>query len=119
MANEQNLIPNSERTPSELREITKKGGKKSAQVRAEKKKFKDLFDSYLSKQVTDEKLKEQMKDYGFTDKELTNKNAMVLAQFGKALKGNTQAFIAIRDTIGEQVVQKVEDITTPKIVDDV
>ena len=37
MANEKNLIPNSERTPSELREITKKGGIKSREVRRQKK----------------------------------------------------------------------------------
>ena len=42
MANEKNLIPNSERTPSELREITKKGGIKSGEVRRQKKTLSEL-----------------------------------------------------------------------------
>ena len=37
MANEQNLIPNHERTPSELREITTKGGIESGKARRRKK----------------------------------------------------------------------------------
>ena len=37
MANEKNLIPNSERSPSEVRENGKKGGQKSGEVRREKR----------------------------------------------------------------------------------
>ena len=40
-----------------------------------------------------------MLQFGFTDKECTNKNAMVFAQYKEALKGSTQAFVAVRDTI--------------------
>ena len=36
MANENNLVPNSERTPSELREMRKKGGINSGKARREK-----------------------------------------------------------------------------------
>ena len=43
MANEQNLIPNSERTPEELREMTRKGGIKSGEVRREKATFKNAI----------------------------------------------------------------------------
>lgn len=39
--NEQNLIPNSQRTPSELREMTKKAGIKSGEVRREKKLLRE------------------------------------------------------------------------------
>ncbi len=102
MANEQNLIPNSKRSPSEVRKNGSKGGKKSGQVRAERKKFNELFNNYLDKKVTNEQIKEQMLQFGFTDKECTNKNAIVFAQYKEALKGSTQAFIAVRDTIGEK-----------------
>lgn len=108
MANEQNLIKAEDLTSSELRERARKGGKASAQKRREKKLFKELFDSYLEKQITNEDLKKQMKKFGFEDKECTNKNAMVFAQYSKALKGSTQAFIAVRDTIGEKPKEQIE-----------
>ena len=97
--NEQNLIPNEQRTPKERRENASKAGKASAKKRAERKKFNELFNSYLDKKVTNEQIKEQMLQFGFTDEECTNKNAIVFAQYKEALKGSTQAFIAVRDTM--------------------
>lgn len=47
MPNEKNLIPNSERTPNELREITSKGGKKSGESRRRKKTMKQVMDMLL------------------------------------------------------------------------
>ena len=53
MANEKNLIPNNKRSPSEVRENGKKGGKKSGEARRKKKQFKDcmiqLLDADLEK----------------------------------------------------------------------
>ena len=43
MANEQNLIPNSERSPIEVRENGKKGGIASGKVRQEKATFKNAI----------------------------------------------------------------------------
>lgn len=113
--NEQNLIPNSQRTPSELREMARKGGERSGQVRAERKKFRELFNDYLNKKITNEQIKNQMKEFGFEDEECTNKNAMVFAQYKEALKGSTQAFVAVRDTMGEKPIEKVENINPPVI----
>ena len=39
MANDKNLIPNSERTPIEIKEMTSNGGKRSGEVRRGKKLF--------------------------------------------------------------------------------
>lgn len=39
MANDKNLILNSERTPIEIKEMTSNGGKRSGEVRREKKLF--------------------------------------------------------------------------------
>ena len=39
MANDKNLILNSERTPIEIKEMTLNGGKRSGEVRREKKLF--------------------------------------------------------------------------------
>ena len=44
MANEENLIPNSQRTPEELREMCSKGGKKSGESRKRKKQMKQIMD---------------------------------------------------------------------------
>lgn len=113
--NEQNLIPNSQRSPKEVRENGRKGGKKSGQVRAERKKFNELFNSYLDKMISNEQIKEQMLQFGFTDEECTNKNAIVFAQYKEALKGSTQAFIAVRDTMGEKPIEQIQNINPPII----
>lgn len=96
MANEQNLKPSGYKF---TQEDAKKGQEASAKKRRENKKFKELFESYLEKKITNEQIKQQMKQFGFKDKECTNKNSIVFAQYKEALKGSTQAFIAIRDTI--------------------
>ena len=47
MPNEKNLIPINQRTKSEQREITSKGGKKSGEVRRRKKSMKQVMDMLL------------------------------------------------------------------------
>lgn len=108
MANEQNLIPLNKRTQRERKEIAKKGAKVTNKKKAERKKFNELFNSYLYKKITNEQIKEQMIQFGFVDKECTNKNAIVFAQYKQALKGSTQAFIAVRDTMGEKPKEQVQ-----------
>lgn len=113
MANESNLEKGKNTqfdklTGEELARIAKKGGKKSVQVRAERKRFNELFNNYLDKKITNEQIKQQMVQFGFTDEECTNKNAMVFAQYKEALKGSTQAFIAVRDTMGEKPIALIE-----------
>ena len=48
MANEKNLIPFTERTESEQREITQKGGVQSGKVRREKKAMRELLNAYFT-----------------------------------------------------------------------
>lgn len=115
MANESNLIKNEDLTPSQRRENAKKAGKKSGQVRAERKKFNELFNNYLDKKISNEQIKEKMKQFGFTDEECTNKNAIVFAQYKEALKGSTQAFIAVRDTMGEKPIEQIQNLNPPII----
>jgi DNA helicase IV len=115
MANEENLIPLNKRTPRERKEIAQKGAKATNKKKAERKKFNELFNSYLDKKVTDKQVKEQMLQFGFTDEECTNKNAIVFAQYKEALKGSTQAFVAVRDTMGEKPVEQIQNINPPVI----
>lgn len=115
MANEQNLISLSKRTQRERNEIAKKGARATNKKKAERKKFNELFNNYLDKKVTNEQIKQQMSQFGFTDEECTNKNAIVFAQYKEALKGSTQAFIAVRDTMGEKPVEQIQNLNPPII----
>lgn len=100
MANEQNLIPNSERSPSEVRANGRKGGKASGVARRRKKTLRELFELYGSMPNTN-------------DPTLTNDEKLVLAQYREAIvEGSTSAATFIRDTKGEKPHDVVE---TPNI----
>ena len=49
--NAENLIPVSERTPSELREMTKKGGIASGKARREKAVISSMYANFLAKKT--------------------------------------------------------------------
>ena len=91
MANEQNLIPNSERSPSEVRENARKGGIKSGEARRAKRTFRELIEEYGG--LPDE-----------NDPRLTNDQAVMVSQYKLAKTdkpGSTKAAEFIRDTKGE------------------
>lgn len=113
MANEQNLRPP---TTEEARERGRKGGKASAKKRREQKTFRELFNSFLNQKTSNEKIKIQLEDAGIKDEDITNKTALMYSMVIQALKGDTKAFEIIRDTSGEQIVSKVENINPPQIM---
>ena len=84
--NEENLIPNSERSPEELREMGRKGGIKSGEARREKKLFKEAIEKKLGQSL----------------------DSMIDSMIEQANKGNVQAITFLRDTIGEKPTDKVE-----------
>ena len=96
MANEQNLIPNSERTPEELREQTRKGGIASGKARREKRDLRKAIEILLEKDFKDS-----------NGKDVSGAEAIAIKQFQKALNGDTKAFEVIRDTSGQKPVEKV------------
>lgn len=55
MANPENLIPNSERSPSELREQTRKGGIASGKARRQKADLRKAMQEALNSTFTDSK----------------------------------------------------------------
>ena len=79
-------------TSSEARENGKKGARKSAEKRRERKKFKELLEIALL--LPDEESGEQ------------NDFAIVAALIKKAANGDTKAFELIRDTVGEKPIDK-------------
>lgn len=112
MANEQNLRPP---TTEEARERGRKGGRASAKKRQQNKTFKEIINKFLDGQVSDERLKQQMIDFGFADKEVSNKSCAVFALWKEAIKGNTKAFELLRDTIGEKPIEQIQNINPPVI----
>ena len=118
MANEQNLLKGDEKhkfTPEE----SSRGAYASAKVRREKKLIKDSIEMVLGLEVKNEKMKDQLRKLGIQDEDMTNQLALVVAMVNKGLKGDTQAFNSLRDTIGQKPVERTEVTEVPKIVDDV
>ncbi len=115
MANEQNLIKNEDLTPEQRRKNASKAGKASAKKRQQNKTFKEIINKFLDGQVSDERLKQQMIDFGFADKEVSNKSCTVFALWKEAIKGNTKAFELLRDTIGEKPIEQIQNINPPVI----
>lgn len=98
MANEQNLIPNSQRTPEELREMTRKGGIASGKARREKADFKRKCQIWMDETVVgrDE-----------NEKPLTGSELMIAVAARGISEGNTAFWQLMRDTAGYKPVDKV------------
>lgn len=100
--NEKNLIPNSERTPSERRENARKAGKASGIARREKKALKTTLEALLSMPIKDGKLEDvdKVKSLASLDgKNISVQEAIVLKALQKALNGDIKAFNAIADIL--------------------
>ena len=100
--NEKNLIPNSERTPSELREITQKGGKASAESRRRKKDMKQKMKALLElpAAVND---REQLQALGVDPDDMDNEMVLVMAMFLNAAQGDTKAFDRVMQLLGKDI----------------
>ena len=115
MANEQNLRPRTTLSKEEAKKMGRKGGKASAKKRQQNKTFKEIINKFLDGQVTDNRLKEQMVEFGFADNEVSNKSCAVFALWKEAIQGNTKAFELMRDTIGEKPIEQIQNINPPVI----
>lgn len=109
MANEQNLIPLNKRTKSEQREYARKGGKKSGEVRRKRKAMKEQMEMLLSLPFKSKKQFNFMKELGIEEDNIDNQMALIVAMYGKALKGDVQAFNTIREVVQDEKTVKDED----------
>lgn len=100
MANEQNLIPTTKRSKSEARENSRKGGIASGEARRKKRDLKLAIQALLEADIKDKKTGETM----------SGAEALAVAQFRKAMRGDTKAFEVLRDTSGQKPVEKVEQV---------
>lgn len=103
MANEQNLIPNDKRSKSEVRKNSARGGKKSGEVRRQKKLLKECMLDLLSMPVTNTKEWNKLSKMGIDPEEIDNRALLTAALFRKAVEyGDVAAFKEIRNLIGEE-----------------
>lgn len=98
--NDKNLIPFNQRTESEKREIAKKGGKKSGEVRREQKTYREMARAMLSAQITDPKMLEEMAKYGIEGTDL--KAYTLLGMIKASGNGSHNAFDRLMMLVGEE-----------------
>lgn len=101
--NEQNLKPNSERTPSERKQLASKAGKASGKARREKRKMKQLLEIALSLRVTNKK--------GET---ASKKEVIAIQLVNRAASGDLRAIDLLTKLIGEQIVRQDTQVTVKK-----
>lgn len=93
MGKNSNLVPQAHKLTVEEQSA---GGKASVEARRKKKELRLVLEMLLEKE--------------FTDKKGVSKSGaeiLALAQFEKAMKGDTRAFEVVRDTAGQKPAEKV------------
>ena len=98
--NNENLIPNSQRSPSEVRENGRKGGIKSGQVRREQKTYREMAKAMLSATITDENILNELKAYGIS--EIDVKAYTLLGMIKASGNGSHNAFDRLMILLGEE-----------------
>lgn len=118
--NEKNLIPNSQRTPEELREMTRKGGIRSGEVRRRKKTMREMV-KLIGSSPADAKQKAQLKALlgdRIEDEEITYTMLVAMTLYQKALKEkNMQAIEKIFEIDGmlEEVKNDYNDLSVDEL----
>lgn len=102
MANEENLIPNEERTPSERRENARKAGIASGKARRRKRSMKEAADLFLSLPVSDKrKFNKAVRRYVDVE-DIDNQMLMIMGLVDAATDGDAGAAKIVIDLLGER-----------------
>ncbi|MBQ3415953.1 MAG: hypothetical protein IJH39_11610 [Clostridia bacterium] len=129
MANEQNLMPiqevNSRRTREQHSEDSRKGGKRSAEVRRQRKAMKEQMEMLLSlpfnlKDRNGNDLADMLSELGIEKENIDNQMAIIISLWKTAINsGSTQQIQAVRE-IREIVKdeQTVNDDNRVQIIND-
>lgn len=92
----ENLIPLNRRSEEDARALRAKGGKAAGEAKRRKKLLKDAANDLLDEIIKNAKGDEKL-----------GSEALIMAQFKKALQGDTKAAEYIRDTAGQKPVDKI------------
>lgn len=113
MGNEKNIEPYQikpgQLSSEEASRRGSKGGKQSVKSRRRKKLLKEIIEKFLNLDAPDvavAKLHEHFPQY--VGKKTRTRDAIVFSLMAKCLKGDLRAFEVLRDTIGENPVNKQE-----------
>lgn len=102
MAGEENLIPFSERTKEEARELGRRGGKASGAARRRKRSLKEAADLYLSLPVEDKRRWNKLARRYLDAEEIDNQMAMIVALWDGAVSGDARSAKVLIDLIGTE-----------------
>lgn len=124
LANEKNLIPWNKRTESEQREYARQGGKKSGEVRRQRKAMKEQAEMLLSlpfnlKDKNGNEVKKLLATLGIEEDKIDNQMAMIIALWKTALgsgKNQISAFQELRNIVQDE--QTTEDNDKVQIIND-
>ena len=106
-------------TPEERKEAGRKGGIASVESRRNKKALKERLEILLDMPINKGKEVdiEAIKNFAaLKGKNITVQDAMMIAQIQKALKGDTQAAVFIRDTAGQNPTTRVDIEVEPVVI---
>lgn len=100
MATTKNLIPVTERSKEEARELSRRGGIKSGESRRRKRTIRDTMEMLLTAPLSADESAE-LEKYGLDGAELDRRAALAVSVYKKAIEGDCKAFAFIADMINE------------------
>ena len=95
--NENNLVPQSNRTKEEQKRIAIQGGKASGEARRKKREIKEYLNILLESEAGKSK----------DGKMITGAEAMAIQAFKKAMSGDLKAWELVRDSAGQKPIERV------------
>lgn len=101
----ENLIPLTQRSEEEAREIRRKGALASTESKKKRKLLREVLEEMLGTTI-------KLKDPDGNESVITRDTAIALGLFQRAQKGDPRAFEVIRDTLGEKPAERVITETT-------
>ena len=121
VGNEQNLGPPYDSNTA--RENGKKGVVKTNAIRRKKKLMADVCRTFLAlKPALSKDERKKLEAQGVNLNQYDMQAAAIYTQIAKAMKGDLQALVFLRDTSGEKPVDKTQSdmtVSIPQIIDDI
>lgn len=106
---------------SKQREIASKGGKAAQEKKKNEKIFESKMKKLLSLPLENEKTVADIKKLGINEDDIDNTMALIIAQYQRALKGDSRAFEIFKDTIDGKLKEtvKIETDEDDEIIKDI
>ena len=105
MANEQNLIPLTERGKEDAKRIRQMGQAAQVASRRRKKSLREAADLYLSLPPADKRSWNKLAKRGLEPEEIDNQMAMIVGLTEQAIKGDARAAKVLIDLLGDAPVE--------------